>query len=54
MPPPMANGKINVVLCKSQDRFARDIEIIEKYKKFEEYMSEYANQAFDAAFKSEA
>ncbi len=25
------NGKINVVLCKSQDRFARDIEIIEKY-----------------------
>ncbi len=25
------SGKINVVLCKSQDRFARDMEIIEKY-----------------------
>lgn len=24
-------GKINVVLCKSQDRFARDMEMIEKY-----------------------
>ena len=29
-------------------------EIIEKYKKFEEYMKNYANQAFEAAFKSEA
>ena len=25
------NGKINVVLCKSQSRFSRDMEIIEKY-----------------------
>ena len=25
------SGKINIVLCKSQDRFARDMEIIEKY-----------------------
>lgn len=25
------NGRINIVLCKTQDRFARDMEIIEKY-----------------------
>ena len=25
------NGKIDVVLCKSQSRFSRDMEIIEKY-----------------------
>lgn len=25
------NGKINIVLCKSQSRFSRDMEIIEKY-----------------------
>ncbi|MFI3261246.1 MAG: recombinase family protein [bacterium] len=25
------NGKINIVLCKSQSRFSRDIEVVEKY-----------------------
>lgn len=33
------NGKINIVLCKSQSRFSRDMEIVEKYinNKFKEW-----------------
>lgn len=33
------NGKINVVLCKSQSRFSRDMEIVERYinNKFKEW-----------------
>ena len=33
------NGKIDVVLCKSQSRFSRDMEIVEKYinNKFKEW-----------------